>query len=217
MGSVNRLEGPSLQGSDLEIRVRDVNPRTQILELLKDFTRSQITGHEQYSRGDGEIRENHHLEATDFGQWVLGKQSEPNPKVACTMSCYEIILYAAHRNESMSELFLKTLYAEQRPCKWMDEVLCKEKAVLHSADPKYLRFRPKPGDLILFGDKDKRCKPSTSVHVVTAVGNQRGPIEVISHHNGRPQMITLSELCEREMTHLNGQEMVFSTPQWANT
>jgi len=179
-----------------------------------------ITWLHQTSRGDGVIRDRHSLSNTDFGKWALSDNEDSLPKDG-TYSCYEIILKAGFENGLITHEQISKLYQPdtQSSCKWMDEVLCKDKTVLTHINPSPEQERPKAGDLILFGDNTRATsaeqRPSANVHVVTALGNEEGPVRVLSHHRkGQPPVILTLEELMLEMPGLSGQEMLFSEPQW---
>lgn len=209
-----------------QVEVKDISTPHQskaekMLASLKGYlSERNITWGFQTSRGDGVIRDRHSLSHTDFGKWSLSDNKHGLPEGG-TCSCYEVILKAGVENGLIDHKQLNALYQAdtQSSCKWMDEDLCKEKTVLTSPNPDPQQERPKAGDLILFGDNtrdtDAEQRPSTNVHVVTALGNEDGVVRVLSHHReGQPPVVlTLEELME-EMPRLSGQEMVFSEPQW---
>ena len=196
-----KLADKHFRGNVELVKLDSLNSETKIddakseglLRSLSNYTKeSNITWDFQTSRGDGVIRrtpkgKQHSLNHTDFGKWALsdGKSTLPH-EGSC--SCYEIILKAGVENGLIDHAHINDLYqAEtQSSCKYMDEELCKDKTKLLSTNPSVGQSRPKAGNLILFGDNTRSVideqKPSTNVHVVTAVGNESGPIRVISHH-----------------------------------
>ena len=148
---------------------RDLDsPSDRLFRSLQTYSQkgSQVTWLCQTSLGDGVIRKSlhskkhpegkvHSLSHTDFGKWMQsgGKSSPPDG----TYSCYEIILKAGIENGLINVSALLVHYNDlnQSICKYMDEVICKDKTKLLSTNPSTRQARPKKGQLILFGDNTR--------------------------------------------------------------
>ena len=110
---------------------------------------------------------------TSFGQWLLDDKLEPDPN--SSMNCYEAVLFGAYKLGAATFVGLKKLY--QRLDESNDPL---EKHIVGGPIETYdLEVpespRPLPGDVVVFG--------TAANHTAMAVGNKKGPVQVLSLYN----------------------------------